>query len=129
LVLNFAVEKFICSPQPENFISMSKEDKLELMNGFLYEMYEIGIQIEHRANGTKKLNVIHLERVYFSINHASSCGFPFDEPHADDRKRCAACKKPSENLKVCARCHSASYCNADCQRADWTKHKAVCKSL
>jgi hypothetical protein len=122
LVLNFAVEKFIYFPQPEIFISMSKEDNFELMNRFLFEFYEIGIQIEHRENGTKELNVNHLEPAFFPIKDAFSCGFPCDEPDVDDWKRCAACKKTYENLKVCARCHSASYCNADCQRADWTKH-------
>ncbi len=99
------------------------------MNQFLFKFYEIGIQIEHRANGTQELNVNHLEPVFFSIQDAFSCGFPCDEPHSDDRKRCAACKKTSEKFKVCARCHSTSYCNTDCQSADWPKHKAFCKSL
>ena len=40
---------------------MSKEDNFELMNRLLFEYYEFGIQIEHRDNGTKELNVNHLE--------------------------------------------------------------------
>jgi hypothetical protein len=44
---------------------MSEDDKMELVNRFWFEFYEIGIQIEHRATGTKSLNVIHLEPVTF----------------------------------------------------------------
>nr|CAH0109232.1 unnamed protein product [Daphnia galeata] len=50
---------------PEQFLSMSEDDKMELVNRFWFEFYEIGIQIEHRATGTKSLNVIHLEPVTF----------------------------------------------------------------
>jgi hypothetical protein len=66
LVLNLAVDLFICFLQPELFLSMSEDDKTELVNRFWFEFYEIGIQIEHRATGTKILNVIHLEPVTFS---------------------------------------------------------------
>ena len=30
--------------------------------------------------------------------------------------------------KVCAKC-STRYCSADCQRADWGEHKAVCSEI
>jgi hypothetical protein len=45
---------------------MSDEDKMELKNRFWFEFYEIGIQIEHLVNGTKNMNVIHLEPVIFA---------------------------------------------------------------
>ncbi|EFX84010.1 hypothetical protein DAPPUDRAFT_315096 [Daphnia pulex] len=62
---DFAVQ-ILGQVTPELFISMSDGDKMELMNRFWFEFYEIGIQIEHRANGTKNLNVIHLEPVIFA---------------------------------------------------------------
>lgn len=65
LIVNLAIEFFICFLQPEQFLSMSEDDKMELVNRFWFEFYEIGIQIEHRATGTKSLNVIHLEPVTF----------------------------------------------------------------
>ena len=65
LIVNLAIELFICFLQPEQFLSMSEDDKMELVNRFWFEFYEIGIQIEHRATGTKSLNVIHLEPVTF----------------------------------------------------------------
>jgi len=38
--------------------------------------------------------------------------------------RCQTCGKPSE--KRCTRCKAVSYCNTECQRADWPTHKGVC---
>ena len=35
-------------------------------------------------------------------------------------------RKPS-NLKLCDGCHTMSYCSRECQRADWAKHKGMCK--
>lgn len=32
-------------------------------------------------------------------------------------------------LKTCARCKTAKYCSADCQRQDWDLHKAQCKHI
>jgi hypothetical protein len=41
---------------------------------------------------------------------------------------CTYCGKASENLKECAVCHRAHYCNRECQVADWKAgHKNICK--
>ena len=40
---------------------------------------------------------------------------------------CAACGKGGEGLKECNRCKLVKYCNANCQRAHWSKHKKECK--
>lgn len=37
---------------------------------------------------------------------------------------CAACQQPAS--KLCSKCHTTSYCNRDCQKADWKKHKKQC---
>ena len=42
-------------------------------------------------------------------------------------RACAVCKEPASSL--CAGCRKVAYCSRECQRADWPKHKAVCKSL
>lgn len=41
---------------------------------------------------------------------------------------CAACSRASEGDKVlrCSRCKEAVYCSAQCQTADWKKHKRAC---
>ncbi|EJD46108.1 hypothetical protein AURDEDRAFT_164765 [Auricularia subglabra TFB-10046 SS5] len=41
---------------------------------------------------------------------------------------CAACSRVSESEKVlrCSRCKDAVYCSAECQTADWKKHKRAC---
>ena len=45
---------------------------------------------------------------------------------------CFKCHEPpaaGTKLRVCAKCLHTSYCNADCQWADWASHKLDCKAL
>jgi len=43
------------------------------------------------------------------------------------KTRCNACGKDiSAALQRCSRCQKAVYCNKDCQKAHWAKHKATC---
>ena len=42
--------------------------------------------------------------------------------------RCFFCGKHSHNLPKCRQCAQAYYCNADCQRKHWKKHKPVCRA-
>lgn len=48
----------------------------------------------------------------------------------DCTKECANCGKSSSSAKKCSRCHFSIYCNVDCQKEDWKKHKrTVCKAI
>ena len=40
---------------------------------------------------------------------------------------CTACGKASESLMHCVRCRKASYCDRNCQQADWPRHKSICE--
>jgi hypothetical protein len=41
---------------------------------------------------------------------------------------CAECgEEGGARLKVCKSCMQVKYCNAECQRAHWPKHKKECK--
>ena len=41
---------------------------------------------------------------------------------------CADCgKEGGGSLKTCKSCMQVKYCNAECQRTHWPKHKAACK--
>ena len=42
---------------------------------------------------------------------------------------CSWCFSKCENLKLCGKCFTSAYCNADCQRRHWSKHKKLCKVL
>lgn len=42
-------------------------------------------------------------------------------------KICVNCETKSENMKKCSRCKVVYYCSSKCQRADWKKHKKICK--
>ncbi|KAJ3974922.1 hypothetical protein EV361DRAFT_819278 [Lentinula raphanica] len=61
-----------------------------------------------------------------------SCSTTIPEPAIpleDDHcfKRCAWCRNPSVVLKKCSGCESARYCDIQCQREHWSKHKQDCK--
>jgi len=46
-----------------------------------------------------------------------------------DERFCEYCqKRPDTKLLICAGCHISTYCNSECQRADWKKHKVICKA-
>lgn len=42
---------------------------------------------------------------------------------------CVHCLAQSESLQRCGRCKSVSYCNKDCQKAHWSKHKGECRRV
>jgi hypothetical protein len=42
---------------------------------------------------------------------------------------CVYCAKSPDSLKQCLKCHSVSYCNKDCQKADFKVHKKICAGL
>lgn len=49
------------------------------------------------------------------------------------RRRCLIIEQPArasaKTLWHCTACKSSFYCSLQCQRADWTAHKAFCKSV
>ncbi|MDR3646023.1 MAG: zinc finger MYND domain-containing protein [Candidatus Babeliales bacterium] len=46
----------------------------------------------------------------------------------NSEKSCDTCFN-SKNLKLCTGCRSVSYCSQECQKSDWSNHKAVCKAV
>ena len=40
-------------------------------------------------------------------------------------KSCFTCGNTDVSLKLCV-CLTISYCNSDCQKSDWKRHKAAC---
>jgi len=56
-----------------------------------------------------------------------------DDEHANAQMRtagtpeCAECGKGGDGLKACTACNLVKYCNRNCQRVHWPKHKKECK--
>ena len=42
--------------------------------------------------------------------------------------RCFNCGKHGHNLPKCQQCAQAYYCDSDCQRKHWRKHRPVCRA-
>ena len=42
--------------------------------------------------------------------------------------KCFQCGKHGHKLPKCNQCAQAYYCNADCQRKDWERHKPLCRA-
>jgi hypothetical protein len=48
-------------------------------------------------------------------------------PKLESLGGCQNCGKTAKKLKKCARCKRAFYCCSNCQKADWPKHKKICR--
>src|SRR5579872_5115623 len=40
---------------------------------------------------------------------------------------CGSCNKTAEKLQKCTGCYFILYCDRDCQKKHWPKHKLVCQ--
>ena len=48
-------------------------------------------------------------------------------PPATGQLKCQTCGKTSDTLKRC-KCYTVSYCDVQCQRQDWPRHKKTCSA-
>lgn len=46
----------------------------------------------------------------------------------DESSRCAACGKATDTSKRCGACKAVVYCDEECQRSHWRKHKPACRA-
>lgn len=44
------------------------------------------------------------------------------------RLKCDQCGQYNLKNRLCSRCGLAAYCSVECQKADWSNHKAFCKT-
>ncbi|PNH08395.1 hypothetical protein TSOC_000004 [Tetrabaena socialis] len=73
---------------------------------------------------------------YFSSGagaYASPAGVrAADKVAGRDARQCGSCGKPNTiacSLKVCTKCRSAWYCDRECQKKDFARHKKECAGL
>jgi hypothetical protein len=50
----------------------------------------------------------------------------YKEPELVRAQLCGHCGKQKHDLKKCSRCMKVAYCDRDCQKADYSKHKTTC---
>ena len=51
-----------------------------------------------------------------------------DMEYSADKTVCGGCETSNNKLLTCARCKDQGYCSKDCQRKDFSRHKAVCRT-
>ena len=45
-------------------------------------------------------------------------------------RACDCCRHAgAATMQYCGRCKNAAYCNAECQRSDWARHKVYCSTM
>lgn len=42
---------------------------------------------------------------------------------------CGCVENATTQIKKCSRCYSTSYCSRECQKADYSLHKLICKQI
>ncbi|KAI0779205.1 hypothetical protein BC629DRAFT_1594572 [Irpex lacteus] len=71
------------------------------------------------------------------VNLIPNTNLPPNHPDLDSKtikqwyRQCQKCwKRKADGVKlmVCSKCKIASYCSAECQKADWSFHKQACKA-
>ncbi|KAJ3776438.1 hypothetical protein FB446DRAFT_682836 [Lentinula raphanica] len=64
-----------------------------------------------------------------SLDSTFKCSSTVPQVRTEDLwyKRCSWCRNPSVALKKCSGCETARYCDGQCQRDHWSKHKVDCK--
>lgn len=78
---------------------------------------------EFKRSGKSLGGVFQL--AFLRVTKPGQSGMIQDIPEPTDMPCCnEGCPLPAD--KHCGRCAGATYCSADCQKADWKRHKKVC---
>lgn len=56
------------------------------------------------------------------------CPICENQPKSEELPRCAHCSKQIPAKTRCSACKKVYYCNRECQKEDWPKHKPTCPS-
>lgn len=61
-------------------------------------------------------------------NHKNNCFSTAieEEKEVEEVEKCKTCGVKSSTLKKCSGCQSVLYCNRECQKHDWKKHRHEC---
>ncbi|CAB9521010.1 expressed unknown protein [Seminavis robusta] len=80
---------------------------------------ECGGQTVLHASDRKRFLMGVLDEMGYAssdLNYSSVCG------------HCGNNSSEADRLSVCSKCQGAAYCNRECQKCDWKKHKKECSS-
>lgn len=97
-------------------------------NGIIAPVHRCTIQAcKHRVDGVKWLKQDEL--LVASMFDRTVSHFTLQASTDKQLGACNHCKQWSAQNLRCSQCKAVHYCNITCQRADWPKHKLLCKKV
>jgi hypothetical protein len=71
---------------------------------------------------------------YKSAKYSQNVEYKNEESIIVDKSKsfspwCSGCSRNCVDLKLCGKCYTAGYCDKNCQRRHWSKHKKLCNVL
>ncbi|KAJ7155183.1 hypothetical protein C8R46DRAFT_1356420 [Mycena filopes] len=79
--------------------------------------------------------MIASETCAFSFTTTTMPSYPLDEVFPElspnftcSAQECTGSPLSAVHIRLCKQCGGANYCGRECQRADWPRHRAFCKS-
>lgn len=70
----------------------------------------------------------HWLPTFLSPVYPSDFKTDFENPGNGFASSCLHCQSVKMEMKRCSRCKIALYCDTNCQKADWRRHKHICRS-
>lgn len=122
--------KSLCPDQNFNVEDDDDDDEpliLDLSEDFALEPLEFFFVYKRLENFIAIIAFIldEIREVCFNNSEGDKLVQPFYTDTDDKEVRCSFCG----SMRQCGNCRLVSYCNKDCQKADWKKHKMLCKSV
>lgn len=98
----------------DNFWNSSKSNEDIFLDIFTEKLMFIKKSDEYFKNGTKQVPLNDDFKNIVDLSH-------------ENFKKCNTCRIQSTKMKKCSGCEKVYYCNAECQKKDWSNHKKECK--
>ena len=142
-ILEKVFEKFIHAYESRLLLKQQEQDLEEnttCIIDILSEIYDASLVIYDMAIAAQEMsnNLEHVKNGFKVALSTNTVGESLKAELKSVKKEiktisrmdrcCSFCGEKNEILK-CSRCNKAFYCNKECQKNDWGKHKNLCRTI